>query len=320
MSNPAAYRCCIAPMLKWTNRHFRYFLRLISPHSRLYTEMITTGALLFGPAEKALAFDSLEQPVAIQLGGENPEDLARCAKLAERAGYQEVNLNIGCPSDRVKSGRFGACLMADPGRVAEGVQAMREAVDLPITLKTRIGIDRHDDYDFLANFIDKTMRAGCETYFIHARKAWLTGLSPKQNRTIPPLCYERVYAIKQAFPHLTLVINGGITEMTAIQNHLQQVDGVMLGRIAYQNPYLLAEVEQMLFDSPALSRVAVVERYLPYIEAQLQQGVSLSLLAKPLLTLFKATPYAKQWRRVIGEEMHKQSGTQFIRQQLSQMV
>ena len=237
-----AQRFSIAPMLDWTDRHCRYFHRLMTRQTLLYTEMVTTGAIIHGKGDY-LGYSEQEHPLALQLGGSNPADLARCARLAEERGYDEINLNVGCPSDRVQNGRFGACLMGEPALVADCVKAMRDVVNIPVTVKTRIGIDEQDSYEFLQAFIEQVRDAGCETFIVHARKAWLSGLSPKENREIPPLDYPRVYQVKQDYPELTIALNGGVNSLEQTLEHLQQVDGVMMGREAYQNPYILAEVD-----------------------------------------------------------------------------
>ena len=255
----------IAPMLDWTDRFERYFLRLITRHTLLYTEMITTGALLHGDRERFLRFDPAEHPVALQLGGSDPQALAACARLAEERGYDEVNLNLGCPSDRVQSGRFGACLMAEPELVGECMAAMMAAVKIPITIKSRIGIDHQDSYEELTAFVAKVAEAGCHTFIVHARKTWLQGLSPKENREIPPLHYERVHQLKQDFPQLEITINGGIKTLDEAEEQLRHVDGVMIGREAYHNPWILAEADQRLYgdDHPIPTRHEVLERLLP---------------------------------------------------------
>lgn len=257
----------IAPMLDWTDRHYRYFARLMSAKALLYTEMVTTGAILHGRGDY-LAYNQEEHPLALQLGGSNPQDLARCAKLAAERGYDEVNLNVGCPSDRVQNGRFGACLMAEPELVAECVDAMKQVVDIPVTVKTRIGIDEQDSYEFLTYFIDIVNAKGCTDFTIHARKAWLQGLSPKENREIPPLDYERVYQLKRDYPVLNISINGGVTTLEQAQGHLAQLDGVMMGREAYQNPYILARVDQVLCGSQraVISREDVIELCCPILK------------------------------------------------------
>ncbi len=293
-------------MLKWTDRHARYFLRLISPHALLYTEMVTTGALIFGDSDRHISYNREEHPVALQLGGSNPDHLTRCAQMAEQAQYDEVNLNIGCPSDRVQSGRFGACLMAEPQLVGDCVAAMQKSVGIPITVKCRIGVDDNDSYEFLQQFVDVVANAGCNTIIVHARKALLEGLSPKQNREIPPLKYEFVYRIKEDFPQLTIILNGGVTTTEQCQTHLQHVDGVMVGRGVYQNPYMLSEVENQLFNdvNRQRSRSEVLQAFLPYVESQLSQGIALNQLSRHILGLFQGVPGAKAFRRHISEKAH----------------
>ncbi|MBY8075204.1 tRNA dihydrouridine(20/20a) synthase DusA [Vibrio fluvialis] len=300
-------RLSVAPMLDWTDRHCRYFHRLLSSQTLLYTEMVTTGAIIHGKGD-FLAYNEEEHPVALQLGGSNPADLARCAKLAQERGYDEINLNVGCPSDRVQNGRFGACLMAEPDLVAQCVAAMKEVVDIPVTVKTRIGIDDQDSYEFLTNFVTLVSdKGGCEQFTIHARKAWLSGLSPKENREIPPLDYPRAYQLKQDFPHLTIAVNGGVKTLAEAKEHLQHLDGVMIGREAYQSPYLLAEVDQQIFglDTPVMKRSQVVQEMYPYIEQQLAQGSYLGHITRHMLGLFQNMPGARQWRRHISENAHK---------------
>ncbi|EKO3933787.1 tRNA dihydrouridine(20/20a) synthase DusA [Vibrio fluvialis] len=300
-------RLSVAPMLDWTDRHCRYFHRLLSSQTLLYTEMVTTGAIIHGKGD-FLAYNEEEHPVALQLGGSNPADLARCAKLAQERGYDEINLNVGCPSDRVQNGRFGACLMAEPDLVAQCVAAMKEVVDIPVTVKTRIGIDDQDSYEFLTNFVTLVSeKGGCEQFTIHARKAWLSGLSPKENREIPPLDYPRAYQLKQDFPHLTIAVNGGVKTLAEATEHLQHLDGVMIGREAYQSPYLLAEVDQQIFglDTPVKKRSQVVQEMYPYIEQQLAQGSYLGHITRHMLGLFQNMPGARQWRRHISENAHK---------------
>jgi tRNA-dihydrouridine synthase A len=279
----------------------------MSRHALLYTEMVTTGAILHGDSDRHLQFSQEESPVALQLGGSNPEDLARCAELAEQYGYAEVNLNVGCPSDRVQNGRFGACLMAEPALVAECVAVMQQAVSIPVTVKSRIGIDDLDSYEALVAFIATVAAAGCKTFIVHARKAWLTGLSPKENRDIPPLRYEVVYQLKQDFPQLDIVINGGITSLDSSLDLLRHVDGVMLGREVYHNPYLLSEVDGRLFGDvyPIKSRQEVVLALLPYVQQQLQSGVRLNTISRHLLGLFHSVDGARAWRRHISENATK---------------
>jgi tRNA-dihydrouridine synthase A len=294
---------CVAPMLDWTDRHCRYFHRLLTNHSLLYTEMVTTGALLHGSSQRFLAFNPAENPVAFQLGGSNPEDLALCAKMIEDFGYDEVNLNVGCPSDRVQNGRFGACLMADPELGANCVDAMKQVVSIPVTVKSRIGIDERDSYQELLDFIAIVADAGCETFIIHARKAWLKGLSPKQNREVPPLRYDRVYQIKQDLPALEIILNGGVTCLENAQDIMQHVDGVMVGREAYHNPYFLAEVDARFYARPgeAKSRHQVVMALLPYIRGHIASGGTLHQVTRHILGLFHGVAGARKWRRFLSE-------------------
>jgi tRNA-dihydrouridine synthase A len=290
-------------MMDWTDRHCRYLLRLVTRHSLLYTEMVTTGALLHGDPQRFLQHDAAEHPVALQLGGSHPEELSECARIGADYGYDEINLNVGCPSNRVQSGRFGACLMAEPELVAECVAAMKRAVSVPVTVKTRIGIDDRDSYEALANFIQQVQAAGCNTFVIHARKAYLRGLSPRENRTVPPLNYAFAYRIKQEFPGLAIIINGGIESLEQAETHLQLVDGVMLGRAAYHNPYVLAHVDARIFDDtgPLPSREAIVYSMIPYIERELKQGSLLKHITRHMLGLFQGTPGARHWRRHLSE-------------------
>jgi tRNA-dihydrouridine synthase A len=295
-------------MMDCTDRHDRYFLRLIAPHVLLYSEMITAQALIHGDPQYLLAFDPFEHPVALQLGGNNPLQLAHCAKLGAEFGYDEINLNVGCPSDRVKSGQFGACLMLQPTLVAECVSAMREVVKVPVTVKCRIGVDDHDSYEELQQFIATLSAAGCSVFIIHARKAWLNGLSPKQNREIPPLKYDVVYQIKRDFPNLTIIVNGGIKSSSEIATHLQYTDGVMIGREAYANPYFLAEIEQHFYgvdDTALTARREIMQNYIPYIEQQLANNTKLSHITRHILGLFQGQAGARAWRRHISENAHK---------------
>ncbi len=304
---PLSHRFCIAPMMDWTDRHCRFFLRLFSQKTLLYTEMVTTGALIHGDRQRHLRFDAAEVPLALQLGGSNPAELATCARFGEDEGYSEINLNVGCPSDRVQNNMIGACLMAHPKLVADSVAAMRTAVKIPVTVKCRIGIDDMDSLEELAGFIDAVATgSGCSTFIIHARIAVLQGLSPKENREIPPLNYPRVYTIKQQFPHLEIAINGGIRSIAECQQHLQYVDGVMLGREAYQNPWLLHAVDDELFGSGTRpdNRHAVLEAYFPYVERQLQQGVPLQHMTRHVLGLFHGQPGGKRFRRYLSEHAH----------------
>jgi tRNA-dihydrouridine synthase A len=292
-------RFAVAPMLDWTDRHCRYLLRRVSRHALLYTEMITTGAILKGDRARFLAHDDSEHPVALQLGGSDPAALAECAHIGADAGYDQINLNVGCPSDRVQSGRFGACLMAEPDLVAECVAAMRKAAAVPVTVKTRIGIDDTDSYESLAGFIETVMAAGCETFIIHARKAYLQGLSPKENRSVPPLKYDYAYRIKREFPRLEIVLNGGVIDLDAAAAHLEQVDGVMLGRAIYQDPCLLAAVDQRFFSAAHAipEREEIVRQMLPYIDRELKAGTLLKHITRHMLGLFQGVPGARHWRR-----------------------
>ena len=293
----------VAPMLDWTDRHERFFLRLISKKALLYTEMVTTGAIIHGERARFLEFNEEEHPVALQLGGSNPVDLAECAKMAEQQGFDEINLNVGCPSDRVKSGMFGACLMAKPELVAECVHAMQSVVGIPVTVKHRIGIDENDSVEELFKFVEVVAKSGCKAFIVHARKAWLNGLSPKENRHIPPLRYEVVYQLKQSMPQLDIVINGGTSDLLTAQQQLEHVDGVMMGREVYHNPYILAEVDQLLYGSavPVLSREEIFQAFLPYVERELARGTSLHSMSRHILGLFNGLPGARKWRRYISE-------------------
>lgn len=297
----------IAPMMDCTDRHDRYFLRLISPHVLLYTEMITTGALIHGDYKKLLGYDDFEHPLALQLGGSDAKQLAYSAKLGEDFGYDEINLNVGCPSDRVKSGKFGACLMLSPDLVADGVAAMVATVKIPVTVKCRIGVDEQDSYEALCHFIHRISVAGCQVFIIHARKAWLNGLSPKENREIPPLRYDVVKQIKKDFPHLTIIMNGGIKTIADIDALISSVDGVMIGREAYSNPYLLAEIEKKYFAPNTISqtRDAIIEKLIPYVDAQLKSNTRLSSITRHILGLFHREKGARAWRRTLSENAHK---------------
>ncbi len=304
-------RFSLAPMMDWSDHHCRYFWRLLTRNALLYTEMVTTGALIHGDRERFLHFNPEEHPVALQLGGSNPAELARCARWAQDWGYDEVNLNCGCPSDRVQSGMFGACLMAQPQLVAECVRAMREACDIAVTVKHRIGIDDMESYEQMAEFVGTVADAGCEVFIVHARKAWLQGLSPKENREIPPLNYPWVYRLKAEFPHLQVIINGGITTLDECETHLQHVDGVMLGREAYQNPWLLAEVDPRLFgtEAPVADRDDVIAALLPYIESKLSQGSQLNHITRHILGLYQGVPGARKFRRHLSENAYREGAT-----------
>jgi tRNA-dihydrouridine synthase A len=301
-------RVAIAPMMDWTDRHDRYFLRLIAPHVLLYTEMITTGALIHGDKQRFLAFDPQENPLALQLGGCEPAALAQCARMGENYGYDEINLNVGCPSDRVKSGRFGACLMLTPALVADCVAAMIATVKIPVTVKCRIGVDDEDSYESLVNFINLVHAAGCNVFIIHARKAWLNGLSPKQNREVPPLRYDVVRQIKKDFPQLNIIVNGGISNCEQIAEHLQTVDGVMIGREAYTNPYFLADIEKNIFlnTNGVSTRDEVLTKLIPYLEQQLRNKVKLSSMTRHILGLYQGEAGARRWRRHLSENAFKE--------------
>ncbi len=297
----------VAPMMDWTDRHERAFLRTISRHTLLYTEMVTTGAILHGDRDRFLAFDPMEHPVALQLGGSEPADLAFAAREGAARGYDEINLNLGCPSDRVQRGRFGACLMTEPELVADCVAAMIGAVDVPVTVKTRIGVDDRDSYDELTAFVDKVAAAGCRCFTIHARKAWLSGLSPKQNREVPPLRYEVVYDLKRDFPQLEIVLNGGVQTLEEAAEHLVRVDGVMIGRAAYQSPYVLADADRRFFAAPEApkDRETIIADFLPYVERRIAEGVPLKSITRHMLGLFNGLPGARAWRRCLAEEAHR---------------
>jgi len=297
------YLFSVAPMMDWTDRHCRVFHRLMSRRARLYTEMLTTGAVIHGDRGRLLGFDPSEHPVALQLGGSDPADLATAAKIGEDFGYDEINLNVGCPSDRVKDGRFGACLMAEPALVAEGVAAMKRAVRIPVTVKCRIGIDDQDPELALDALARGVVAAGADALVVHARKAWLNGLSPKENRDIPPLDYDRVYRLKAALPNVPIIINGGIGSIAAAARHLDHVDGVMLGRAAYQEPWRLLEVDPQLFgeEAPYATMKDVFEAMFPYIEGQLAQGTKLHSMTRHFVGAFHGVPGARAFRRHLAE-------------------
>jgi tRNA-dihydrouridine synthase A len=297
------HRFCVAPMLDHTDRHCRYFHRQLSRHARLYTEMVTTGALLHGPRERLLRFDEAEHPVALQLGGSEPAELAHAALLGEQAGYDEIDLNCGCPSERVQRGSFGACLMAEPKLVADCVQAMRDAVSIPVTVKHRIGLDRVEDYGFVRDFVGTVSQAGCEVFIVHARNAWLKGLSPRENRTVPPLRYETVARLKRDFPSLTIVLNGGLRDHATSIAQLSQVDGVMIGREACDNPWMLAEVDVRYFGQPAphATREEAVDAMRGYLSREVAAGVPARAVVRPMIGLFNGLPGARNWRRALSD-------------------
>ena len=288
-------------MMDWSDRHCRFFFRQLSPHAVVYTEMVTTGALIHGDVERHLRFHPAEHPVALQLGGSEPVDLARCATLGLAYGYDEVNLNCGCPSERVQHGAFGACLMAEPQLVADCVKAMQDAVAVPVTVKHRLGIDSIEDYDFVRRFVETVAAADCRTFFVHSRNAILKGLSPKDNRAIPPLKYDYVYRLKREFPELGIVINGGVEALRAIEQHLQHVDGVMLGRAAYHDPYVLAAAEAMLSGEPLPSRAQIVQSMFEYASEEVARGTSLRAIARHMLGLYHGQPNARLWRRMLSD-------------------
>lgn len=297
-----ARRLSVAPMLDWTDRHYRYFARQITRQAWLYTEMVTTGALLHGDVERHLRFDEAEHPLALQLGGSEPAELARCARLAVEWGYDEVNLNVGCPSERVQKGAFGACLMAEPQLVADCVKAMRDAVSIDVTVKHRIGIDRIEHYDYLSDFVGQVADAGCRTFIVHARNAILKGLSPKENREIPPLKYDYVYRLKRERPDLEILINGGVKSQAEIDEHLRHVDGVMVGREAYHNPWLMADWDQRYYGGAAApEREQVVAAMMPYVAARLSEGHKTRNIARHILGLFQGIPGARNWRRMLSD-------------------
>jgi tRNA-dihydrouridine synthase A len=300
----SAWRLCVAPMMDWTDRHCRYFHRLLSPRARVYTEMVTAAALVHGDSKHLLAHNPDEHPVALQLGGADPRELAVAARCGAEAGYDEINLNVGCPSDRVQSGRFGACLMREPELVADCMHAMRETVRVPVTVKCRIGVDDQDDDGDLFAFASCMVDAGVRVLIVHARKAWLQGLSPKQNREVPPLNYARVYLLKREFPTLTVVVNGGIDGLPAVREHLRHVDGVMLGRLAYHDPHALARIGAALAGEAAPEREQVLRHMRGYIEAQRAQGVRLAAMTRHVLGLYHGEPGGKAFRRVLSERTH----------------
>ncbi|WP_280150338.1 tRNA dihydrouridine(20/20a) synthase DusA [Piscinibacter sp. XHJ-5] len=314
------WRLSIAPMMDWTDRHCRYFHRQLTQRTRLYTEMVTTGALLHGDVPRHLDFNAEEHPVALQLGGSEPHDLAHAAKLAERWGYDEVNLNCGCPSERVQRGAFGACLMAEPDTVADGVKAMRDAVSIAVTVKHRIGIDRTESYEFVRDFVGQVSEAGCEVFMVHARNAWLKGLSPKENREVPPLRYETVYRLKRDFPDLTICLNGGVTDEAQIAGHLAHIDGVMVGREAYHNPWLMSQWDERFFGAPARrrERAEVEQRMVDYMERCVSAGDPWGRVARHMLGLWNGLPGARRWRQVWSDHRLKHMPPREVAVQASQ--
>lgn len=303
-----SHRLCIAPMMEWTDRHYRYLVRLMTKHTRLYTEMVTTGALVHGDRDRFLQFNEAEHPIALQLGGSNPSEMAESAKWGEEAGYDEININVGCPSDRVQAGKFGVCLMRESQLVSECIQAMQSQINIPVTVKCRIGVDEDDSYEFLCEFVNSINNVGCATLIVHARKAWLKGLNPKQNREIPPLDYHRVYQLKSDNPNLKVVINGGINTIEEVKQHLNYVDGVMIGRQAYQHPEFLLNVDKEIYGdckTKSLNMNEVVAEYAKYVSCNVEQGVPLKSMTKHILNVYQGIPGAKKWRRHLSENMHK---------------
>lgn len=297
----------VAPMMEWTDRHYRYLARLMTKQTRLYTEMVTSGALVHGDRKRFLQFNQSEHPIALQLGGSDPVEMKQSAIWGEQAGFDEININVGCPSDRVQSGRFGVCLMREPDQVAKCVSAMRDAVSIPVTVKCRIGVDNDDSYQFLTDFINQVANAGCETFILHARKAWLKGLNPKQNREIPELDYQRVYQLKRDYPDLNIWVNGGIESIDEVRNHLSHVDGVMIGRHAYKHPLFLLDVDKKIFNSSEYDSSSIEEiilKYTNYVEDNLKLGVPLNAMAKHILNMYQGVAGAKRWRRYLSEHMH----------------
>jgi tRNA-dihydrouridine synthase A len=314
-----ARRFCVAPMMEWTDRHCRFFHRLLTRHALLYTEMLTTAAIIHGDRKKLLAFNPEEHPVAIQLGGSDPRALSECARIAEGFGYDEVNLNVGCPSDRVQEGRFGACLMAEPKLVGECVEAMRAAVRIPVTVKCRIGIDEQDPETALEELTDAVKAARTDALIVHARKAWLSGLSPKENRDVPPLDYDRVYRLKAAHHDLPVVLNGGVATVEQAATHLQRLDGVMMGRAAYQEPWRLLAVDPLLFgaEAPFASQRAAVEAFMPYVEREIARGTRLHSITRHMLGLFQGLPGARAYRRHLATHAVKpNAGANVLREAL----
>jgi tRNA-dihydrouridine synthase A len=307
MHNPASLdrRLNVAPMMDWTDRHCRYFHRLLAPSALLYTEMVTSGAILHGNRDRLLGFNHEEHPLALQLGGSDPADLAECVRIARKRGYDEVNLNVGCPSDRVQRGRFGACLMREPELVRDCVQSMMEATDLPVTVKTRLGVDELDSYDYFSDFVSRVAESGCTVFIVHARKAWLSGLSPKENRDVPELRYDWVYRFKHDNPQITVILNGGVTSTQQSLSHLDRLDGVMLGRAAYHNPWILTECQNALGQVTEISsRESAVRVMTDYAQRQVESGVPVKHVSRHILGLFQGMPGARSWRRYISENAH----------------
>ncbi len=305
----------VAPMLHCTDSHFRYLARLMSKRCLLYTEMITTGALIYGDRDRWLSLHSEENPVALQLGGSDPSEMAACAKYAKKYKFDEVNINVGCPSDRVQAGKFGACLMLEPQVVADCIKIMKDSADIEVTVKTRIGVDDQDSYQFLQKFVETISSAGCKTIIIHARKAYLSGLSPRQNRNVPPLHYEYVYQLKQDYPDLTFILNGGLKDKAEMLTHLETLDGIMVGREVYDNPFLLSDIDQLVYaeDKSSLTRFNVLDEYLLYVQTKLDEGIPLKIMAQHIFGLFNGLPGARAWRRYLSENIYtKNAGVEVI--------
>ncbi|MCZ6605736.1 MAG: tRNA dihydrouridine(20/20a) synthase DusA [Alphaproteobacteria bacterium] len=316
-----SFPIAVAPMMDWTDRHDRYFLRLISPHARLYTEMVTSGAILHGDRDRLLAFDEAEHPVALQLGGSDANELAQSAAIGQAFGYDEINLNVGCPSDRVQAGCFGAALMGEPQTVAACMAAMQAAVDIPVTVKHRLGIDDRAEWDDLKRFVETVAEAGVRQFIVHARAAWLQGVSPKDNREVPPLRYELVYRLKETFPELVVWLNGGVADMEAARGHLDHVDGVMLGRAAYQNPYILSEITNEIDGTPPPVREDIIRRLMPYVDRELARGTRLQAITRHILGLFNGRRGARAWRRHLSENAVKPGAdAQVIRDALAHVA
>jgi tRNA-dihydrouridine synthase A len=315
-------RFCVAPMMDCTDRHERYFLRLISARAVLYTEMVTAAAIMHGDLNRLLAFDPAEHPVALQLGGSDPADLAAAARIGSDYGYDEINLNIGCPSDRVQSGRFGACLMAEPDLVGECVASMKDRVARPVTVKTRIGIDDRDSYGELRDFVGTVRDRGCRTFILHARKAWLQGLSPKQNREVPPLEYVRVHKLKADFPDVEVLINGGIRTLDEVKLQLNHVDGVMLGRAVYENPFLLSDVDRRVYNNqrPGRSRREIVRLFAEYAARQMEKGTRMHQMTRHIVGLYSGMPGARKWRRYLTEQAVQPEATAGIIEEAAMFV
>ena len=304
-----ASRFSIAPMMKCTDRHYRYLARILTKRSMLYTEMLTTDALIYGKHDQLLTYHPSEHPIALQLGGNDPTKMAICARLAQKNNFDEININVGCPSNRVQAGRFGACLMLEPKVVADCIKSIKDETGIHATVKTRIGVDDQDRYDVLYKFVDTIVQAGCKRIIVHARKAYLSGLSPKENRTIPPLQYDYVYKLKKDYPNIKIILNGGLDNKANLIKHLNELDGVMIGRHAYENPFFLVDIDEVIYGEPrnTMNRIDVVERFKQYAQSQFVHGVPLRILIKPILGLFNGTPGAKSWRRYLSEHVNSKN-------------